>query len=79
MNDDAFYGENSGVHYAQARYLLYYLQEQGLLVPFYHRMMAEHGEDPTGLRTLQQILQRSDLERFQKEWESYVLALVQGE
>ena len=31
-----FYNEDRGTNYAQARYLCYYLQQQGLLVKFYH-------------------------------------------
>ena len=32
LSESEFYGTGSGMHYAQARYLCYYLQEHGLLV-----------------------------------------------
>ena len=32
MDANAFYNEDKGVNYAEARYLCYYLQEQGVLV-----------------------------------------------
>src|SRR5437667_7465188 len=35
MDSDTFYGDDSGAHYATARYLLYYVQERGLLRDFY--------------------------------------------
>lgn len=75
----AFYQkEHAAENYAQARYLLYYLQEQGLLLSFYHRFRAVHRQDPTGLETLCQILglrDKSELPAFQRRWEAWVLAL----
>ena len=41
-----FYEEDPGTNYAQARYLLYYLQEQGLLVKFYHEFRRSAQDDP---------------------------------
>jgi hypothetical protein len=72
-----FYEEDAGTNYAQARYLLYYLQEQGLLVKFYHEFRRSAKDDPTGYATLCKVLGRKkeDMDAFQKEWTEYVLAL----
>jgi len=74
--DREFYRDDRGTHYAQARYLCYYLQEQGLLQRFYRRFVANHARDPSGYRTLQEVLGRDDMEAFQKEWEAFVLKLA---
>jgi hypothetical protein len=70
-----FYSEDKGDNYAQARYLCYYLQEKGLLTKFYHQFVAHQKEDPTGYRTLQDVLDTTDMAAFQKRWESFVLNL----
>lgn len=72
---DEFYGENSGLHYAMARYLCLYLQEHGKLRDFYHAFAAAHHDDPTGLRTLQLTLGEDDLDDFQRRWEAWTLTL----
>jgi len=78
MDENAFYNEDKGVNYAQARYLCYYLQEQGLLVKFYREFHARQKEDPGGYLTLQKILAESDMDAFKTKWEKYVLGLRQG-
>ena len=70
-----FYQEDRGTNYSQARYLCYYLEQHRLLRKFYHRFRANHARDPTGYKTLQEILGRDDMDAFQKEWEAYVLKL----
>ena len=40
LGTGAFYADDTGVHYAQSRYLMYYLQEHGLLRDFYRRFRA---------------------------------------
>jgi hypothetical protein len=70
-----FYEEDKGTNYAQARYLCYYLQQQGLLNKFYHRFHAQRQRDPTGYATLCEVLGRKDLKEFQEEWEAFVLKL----
>lgn len=72
-----FYDEDPGTNYAQARYLLYYLQEQGLLVRYYHEFRRSAQDDPTGYATLCKVLGRKkeDMDDFQKEWAEYVLTL----
>jgi hypothetical protein len=70
-----FYNDDLGTNYAQARYLCYYLQENGLLRKFYREFVAGHENDPGGHKTLQAVLGRDDLEAFQKDWEQFVLKL----
>ncbi len=40
LNTRQFYDDEQGVHYAQARYLCYYLQEQNKLRRFYQQFRA---------------------------------------
>ena len=71
----AFYNEDKGTNYGQARYLCYYLQERGLLVKFYKEFYAHRTQDPTGYQTLQTILNEPDMNAFQQKWEKFVLDL----
>lgn len=72
-----FYESDRGANYAQARYLCYYLQQQGLLQKYYKAFLANCREDPSGYETLKRTLGRDDegMKAFQREWESYVLKL----
>ena len=78
LDSNAFYNEDKGVNYAQARYLCFYLQEKGVLVKFYQNFHARQKEDPSGLKTLQSVLSESDMNAFKGKWEKYVLSLRQG-
>lgn len=78
MDENAFYNKDKGVNYAQARYLCYYLQEQGVLVKFYQEFHARQKEDPGGYKTLQKILAEADMDAFKTKWEKFVLGLRQG-
>lgn len=75
MDRDTFYGEGSGVNYAQSRYLCYYLQQKDLLVKFYKQFRAGHKNDPSGFLTLKAVLGESDMDQFKRKWERYVLGL----
>jgi hypothetical protein len=77
MEKDAndFYGDRTGVNYAQSRYLCYYLQEKKLLVKFYKRFHARQSADPSGFQTLKVVLGEPDMDQFQKRWERFVLGL----
>jgi hypothetical protein len=76
MSNAEFYGGSSyGQHYAQARYLCYYLQEKGLLVKFYRQFVAQARSDPTGYTTLMQVLGEKHMEAFKDKWEAFVLGL----
>ncbi|MCB9717188.1 MAG: hypothetical protein H6712_25285 [Myxococcales bacterium] len=72
-----FYEEDPGSHYAQARYLCYYLQEQGVLPSFYRDFRRDVERDPTGLATLRSYV-GDDLEAFQHRWERWVMTLRFG-
>jgi hypothetical protein len=75
MDTNAFYNEDKGVNYAQARYLCYYLQEKGLLTSFFREFQAHQKEDPSGVETLKKVLAEPDLGAFKTRWEKYVEAL----
>jgi hypothetical protein len=72
---DEFYDQDPGTNYAQSRYLLYYLQERGLLLPFWTRYLEERKTDPTGYTTLVKVLGEKDMDAFKKRWEAEVLTL----
>jgi hypothetical protein len=78
LSDEEFYRDAKGTHYAQARYLCYWLQERGLLVPFVHRFQAAAGDDPTGYKTLRAIIGAADMASWQLDWERFVLSLRVG-
>lgn len=73
-NDREFY-EGDATNYAQARYLCYWLQEQGLLRQYYHSFVKNADSDPEGIKTLRKILKVNDLQNFQTQWEENVLKL----
>lgn len=75
MDGRAFYDDERGTNYAQARYLCYYLQERGLLVRFYQEFHKNRAADPTGFDTLKRVLGETDMDAFQKKWEKFVLEL----
>jgi hypothetical protein len=78
---DEFYTQDRGTNYAQARYLCYYLQQEGMLKTYYKKFRGNSAKDPTGYKTLQEVLGRKDddeMEAFQKEWEKWVLKLKFG-
>ncbi len=73
-----FYREDPGTNYSQSRYLCYYLQQQGLLVKFFHDFRRSVADDPTGYKTLQRVLdaeEEEEMEAFQETWTEYVLKL----
>lgn len=70
-----FYNEDPGTNYSQSRYLMYYLQEQGVLPDFWKTYMHDRQTDPSGYTTLTKILGEKDLDAFKKRWEGAVLKL----
>jgi len=72
-SDAGFYTSNTG--YAQARYLLFYLQEKGLLHRYYDQFSAGVRADPTGYKTLVKVLGEPNMARFEKQWQAWALAL----
>lgn len=75
LSPTAFYGDDSGTHYAQSRYLLYYLQQQGVLRDFYKAFRAAAAKDPSGYATLTKALGETDMAAFQARWQRYVAGL----
>jgi hypothetical protein len=76
-SDREFYGDDTGVNYAHARYLLYYLQEHGLLQRYYREFRGAQREDPTGYAALLRVLDRTpqQMPEFERELNRYILAL----
>ena len=70
LDGDEFYGEARDLNYATARYLCLYLQEKGLLEPFY----KEYRKDPSGPAILEKVT-ASTLETLETEWSGWVLGL----
>lgn len=75
LSRSEFYGAGAGTHYAQARYLLYYLQERGLLRELYRQARAARESDPSGYRALVAVLGERDMTAFQARWASFVAGL----
>ncbi|MBL4684817.1 MAG: hypothetical protein JKY37_09530 [Nannocystaceae bacterium] len=73
--EDGFYSDDLGTNYAQARYLCYWLQEQGKLRAFYRDFVATAEADPTGIEALARHANTHDLGAFQRQWEAYVTRL----
>lgn len=78
LSTSAFYDDERGEHYAQARYLCYYLQQRGLLTKFYREFHAHQKQDPAGYQSLRKTLGYPDMNVFKRTWEKYVLGLRQG-
>lgn len=64
----------AGHRVRQARYLLYALQEGGLLVRFYRELLGRLQSDPTGYAALARVVGQ-DMARFQQRWEAEMLKL----
>lgn len=75
LDRSAFYGKGSGTHYAEARYLLYYLQEHDLLREFYRQARAAREADPSGYAALVHVLGDPDMTAFQARWAALVAKL----
>jgi hypothetical protein len=69
---DEFYGADYDA-YAYARYLMYYLQEQGKLQEFYKTFLADK-KDLTGASALKKVL-GEDLDTFEPKWRKWVMAI----
>ena len=72
----SFYGRGAGRNYAQARYLMLWLQQHGKLRSYYRAFRENADEDPTGYATLRTILGADDMEAWQERWEAWALALI---
>ncbi|MEZ4451721.1 MAG: hypothetical protein R3B09_19805 [Nannocystaceae bacterium] len=73
-----FYSEDRAIHYAAARYLFYYFQENGLLQRLWRALVAGHGAEDGGLAIVGETaaaLGHRDLRALRRAWESFVLGL----
>jgi hypothetical protein len=70
-----FYQFDKERNYAQAKYLCYYLQQQGLLTEFYQAFQRNHPKDPAGYKTLQNVVGYEDMQKFQEDWEEFILTI----
>ena len=75
-DDDAFYGRDSGRNYAQARYLLYWLQERGLLRRFWRGYVRTRAEDPSGWSALVATVGKGALPTLDRTFRAFVLGLA---
>jgi hypothetical protein len=64
-----------GINYAQARYLMFYLQEKKLLARFYETFRDNVGNDPLGFQTLKDLVAPQALAEFEQGWRAWVLTL----
>lgn len=67
--------DQQAIDYAHARYFCLFLQQRGLLEPFYRKLRLSAAEDPTGLRTLHALFRMNDLAAIDQEFRSWVLAV----
>ena len=72
--DRQFRGANSGLHYAEARYLCMYLQTKGWLRTFYRKFRDNYPNDKTGAKTLVAVTGRP-IAQLQNEWLPWVKGL----
>ena len=56
MSDDAFRGPEEKLHYATARYVCQWLDQRGLLWPFYRAWRDSFDTDPTGAKTFERVV-----------------------
>ncbi|MFT3837143.1 MAG: C39 family peptidase [Myxococcaceae bacterium] len=78
LSDNAFYQDDRGTNYAEARYLIYWLQERGLLRKFIKRALELKDEDGTGWKALTEVLGGDPDAQF-KTWSKFTLGLNQHE
>jgi hypothetical protein len=71
-----FYNVDSGTNYAASRYLLYYLQEKGVLRDFYKTCRDTRDKDPSCIGALKKALGTNDLDAFKTQWQQYVSKLT---
>jgi Protein of unknown function (DUF1570) len=59
LTDSTFRNDDEDLHYASARYLCQWLDQQGKLWPFYQRFRDNHASDPTGEQSFQAVVGKS--------------------
>jgi hypothetical protein len=74
MNDSTFRNDDEDLHYATARYLCQWLDQQGKLWPFYQRYRDNYANDPSGALAFQAVVGKS-LTEANDDWMRWVKAL----
>jgi hypothetical protein len=74
FTDAQFRDDDEAAHYGQARYLMLFLQERGLLQKFVKRALELQAEDPTAGRALQETL-GADWKGLDARWRKWVATL----
>jgi hypothetical protein len=74
LDDRAFRNDREDLHYASARYLCQWLDQQGKLWPFYQRFRDHHLEDPSGAEAFRTVVGKSVAEA-NDEWVRWVRRL----
>ena len=69
--------EQQAVEYAHARYFCLYLQERDLLPFFYRKFRSRAASDPSGLRTLCELLGTENLDPVDRDFRQWVIALYE--
>jgi hypothetical protein len=67
--------DRQAVDYAHARFFCLFLQQRGLLEPFYRKFRSGVANDPTGLRTMEALFGVSDLMSVDDEFRHWIQEL----
>lgn len=74
-SDEGFRDGDEAVHYAQARYLMLYLQEKGLLRAFIKRALDQQLKDPSGATALKETLGAAEWKGLDESFRRWVSTL----
>ncbi len=75
-DDNELYGKRTSFYYAQARYLLMYIQEKGLLEKYYKLFRNTYTEDKTGITQLEKILGKP-IDKIDEDYYEYINSFKQ--
>lgn len=70
-DDNELYGKRVSYYYAQARFLLMYLEERGLLEQYYKTFRDTYQTDKTGISQLENLLGKS-LDEIDEDYYTYI-------
>jgi hypothetical protein len=74
LSDAQFRDADEDLHYATARYLCQWLDQQGKLWEFYRHYRAHHAEDATGAQSFARVMGKTPAEA-NATWSSWVRRL----
>ena len=76
MEDPRFYREDLvGLNYAEARYLMLYLQERKLLREYYRTFRDNAADDKNGIKSLEKVIVPQNFDEFEGRWREWVSGL----